>query len=182
MMSKFLLILCFGLSSIAPAMAQQAKLEMISLRTQYENAVDRQVSPLRDKYLASLKALKEKYTKAGDLESALMIDKELKSESDNLDGPSSKLPLNESELREFIQRTTWIFLSDPSVKYQFDAENKIRHNDKFAAYYQVVGRRKLVMYWGGGIGKGPIECVLSEDCLAMTELSGGRNVWTRARE
>ena len=160
--------------------AQPARVEMNSLRTQYENAVDRQVTPLRDKYLASLKTLKEKYTKAGDLESAVLIDKELKSETGNLDGPTSKLPLNESDLRAFLQKTTWIFLADPSVKYQFDADNKVQNNGKFTAYYQVTGRRKLVIYWGGGIGKGPIECVLSEDCLAFTEMSGGRNVWTRS--
>ena len=163
------------------AEAQQARVELNGLRTQYVNAVDRQVAPLREKYLSGLRVLKEKYTKAGDLESAILVDKELKSETGNLDGPGTRLPGNESELRDFLMKNGWINLADPKVKYEFKDDGKMFDGNRFIGYYQATGRRKLIMYWGGAIGKGPIECVMSEDCLAISEMSGYRNVWTRAR-
>ena len=178
-MKFFILSLCFP-ALWSGASAQSVRVELNSLRTQYTNAVDREISPLREKYLSSLRVMKERYTKAGDLESALLVDKELKSESGNLDGPSGKLPQNESEFRDFMLRTTWINLTDPKARYEFKGDGKMFDGTKLIGYYQVTGRRKLVMYWGGGIGKGGIECVFSEDCLAMSEQSGYRNVWTRS--
>lgn len=161
--------------------AQPARVEMNSLKTQYENAMDRQVAPLRDKYLASLKALREKYTKAGDLESALIIDKELKAESANVVGGVKKLPDNEVDMRDFIKGSVWILMSDPKSRLEFREDGSIFDGKKVIAHYQVTGRRKLTMYWGGGIGKGPLECLISEDCLAIAEQSGYRAVYTRAQ-
>ena len=161
--------------------AQPARVEMNSLKTQYENAMDRQTAPLRDKYLASLKVLREKYTKAGDLESALIIDKELKTESANVVGGARKLPDNEVDMRDFMKGSVWILMSDPKSRLEFKEDGSIFDGKKVIAHYQVTGRRKLTMYWGGGIGKGPLECLISEDCLAIAEQSGYRAVYTRAQ-
>lgn len=169
------------LAACAAASGQNVRQELNGLRTQYENAVDRQVSPLREKYLSSLKLLKEKYTKAGDLESALLVDKELKSESASIGPASAKLPDNESDMRQFFKGTVWGLMSDRNSRLEFREDGSIFDGKKIIAYYQVTGRRKLVMYWGGGIGKGPIECAISEDCVAIAELSGYRAVYTRAQ-
>lgn len=168
------------LVSCCQVMAQEVRRELNGLRTQYVNAVDREVAPLKNRYLASLKLLKEKYTKAGDLDSAILVDKELKSETGNIESPVGKLPNNESELRDFLLKTTWVLLADPKVKYEFKEDGKAYDGKKFMCFYQATGRRKVAMYWGGEMGKGPIECILSEDGLAMTEMSGYRNVWTRS--
>jgi len=173
---------CFLLLLVScTAEAQPARVEMNSLKTQYENAMDRQISPLRDKYLASLKALREKYTKAGDLESALIIDKELKAESANLVGGAKKLPDNEIDMRDFMKGSVWILMSDPKSRLEFREDGSIFDGKKVIAHYEVTARRKVVMYWGGGIGKGPLECLISEDCLAIAEQSGYRAVYTRAQ-
>lgn len=169
------------LASCCAVEAQPARVEMNSLKTQYENAVDRETAPLRDKYLAALKALREKYTKVGDLDSALIIDKELKAESASLIGVVKKLPADDKEMRDFMKGSVWTLMSDPKSRLEFREDGSIFDGKKIIAHYQVTERRKLVMYWGGGIGKGPLECLISEDCLAIAEQSGYRAVYTRAQ-
>jgi hypothetical protein len=182
MISEALKISCLCVLMGGAAFAQAAKQELISLKTQYENALDRVVAPLQEKYLVALRGLKEKYTKAGDLESAILVDRELKHESSNVIGfPSKKLPDTEAELREFLIGNVWIAVGKEMVKYRFGDDGRIVIEGKDPRpYYQVTGRRKVTVYWGAKIGDQPNVCHVSEDCLAISEMTGNRNLFTRA--
>lgn len=72
---KLLSILLLG--NLGAALAADGDVELLKLRSSYQNAVDRAVKPLRSTYEKELLKLLEKRTKAGDLNAALEVKKEL---------------------------------------------------------------------------------------------------------
>lgn len=73
---KLMGLFLFGSVSIVLA---EGDVELLKLRTSYQNAVDRAVTPLRSTYEKSLLKLLEKHTKAGNLNAALEVKKEIES-------------------------------------------------------------------------------------------------------
>jgi hypothetical protein len=179
MLRFFLSAILWHAVMVTGSFAQTARLELTSLRTQYENAVDRTTAPVRDKYLAGLRKLRETYTKAGDLESALMVDGELKLEMAKVGAANSKLPDTAEELKTYLANFGWIRLSNKNWIYHFDADNRFlsAQDTTYKATYKVTGRRTLTIYWSSPNQGMP--CVVSEDCKAIGELQGWRTVWTR---
>ncbi len=83
------------------------------LRANYISAVTRAVSPLTKSYTAELEKLKTEFTKAGDLESAIAVDKELKKtmSRDNLPevmtAKSEDSADSKRELKDYLMETKW---------------------------------------------------------------------------
>jgi hypothetical protein len=53
-------------------------MDLADLRQKWTSAKERAVKPLDDSYVKALNDLKARYTKAGDLDSALLVDAEIK--------------------------------------------------------------------------------------------------------
>ena len=75
-LSAFILTATF----ILPSSGQEAKVpdSLATLKTQYEKAVERTTKPLRDQYRVELRRLLDQYTRAGRLDEADAVDRELK--------------------------------------------------------------------------------------------------------
>ena len=153
--------------------------ELAALKAQYAVSVDKITAPLQQKYVAELKRLKENYTKAGDVDSALVIHEEWKNASSVLDTGKEKLPDNAVELKEFLMKNGWVrmgygwtYIFGPDGKFLSEKDNTYK-----GATYTVTGRRKVTIFWTDpNVG---MPCLLSEDCQAIAELGGGRTVWTQ---
>ncbi len=179
---KLLLLLTISAGPCAHAQ-EKARAEVLRLKTQYINAVDRQVAPLQDKYLGELKRLKETYTKAGDLDSALLVNEELKKESKNIELPKQSLPANSDELKSLLMKFQWIPLGKENEKYRFEADGTITiENSKARPFYKITGPRSLTMIWSANRDDEGIPCLVTEDCTAINERAGARTVWTRGQE
>ena len=65
---------------VLPSTGQEAKVpdSLATLKTQYEKALERTTKPLRDQYRAELRKLLDQYTRAGRLDEANAVERELK--------------------------------------------------------------------------------------------------------
>ncbi len=128
---KRLLLLIF-ICSASSLLAQQSNDEISKLRESYTKAVERATEPLKATYVAELKKLMEKHTKAGNLDAALAARNEIESISSpvaassgpdssrtasnavvNPDAPKSKLsPSYKKILESYFVGKTWAVLWD----------------------------------------------------------------------
>ncbi len=66
-----------GLSVIAHSEEKKEPQDLTNLRDSYQKAIERAIAPVEGKYIEELKKLKLRYTQAGKLEEAIVVDKEL---------------------------------------------------------------------------------------------------------
>ena len=156
---------------------------MAALKSLFNSAVERGVAPVQAKYIADLRRMKEAYTKAGDLDAVILVDREIKAEFAKEEFGKAKLPENDAELKDFLIANVWIVLGEEKAKYSFAADGSIAITaSKAKPTFKVTGRRSFIMSWSTAPGDEGITCRVSEDCLAFAELSGGRHVWTREKK
>jgi hypothetical protein len=77
--------------------------DLASLRKDWQVARDRATDSIDTKYVRALEAMKQRYTKAGELQSALAVEAELQL----LKFDADALPTTKSELGEFLINTDW---------------------------------------------------------------------------
>ncbi len=122
--STFVLLTIFGLLHDTCGLAAEPK-ELSSLRDSWTKVRNQATTPIDKKYGEALEALKLRFTKAGDLASALAIDEELKllaASSEAALAPQSgaaasvKPATTKTGLEKFLADTTWNVVLDADQK------------------------------------------------------------------
>ena len=103
----------FTLGMLAPtcypeeSTATQPK-QLLSLRETYQAAVAKATDPLKRTYLTELQKLKLQFTKAGDLESALAVDSEIRTLGEKTDNAIKASDVNtKREFRQAVMGGKW---------------------------------------------------------------------------
>ena len=76
---------------LASALVAEDPESLKTLRSNYEDALERAVQPVNDRYVKELEKLKLQYTKAGKLEEALAVDAELKKQTASKSTPKATI-------------------------------------------------------------------------------------------
>ena len=110
---------------VAEEREEPLRLEM--LRDSFEREVERELAPLKLKYLTGLKSLQQSYTKAGNLEDALAVEKEI-ARIEGTDSAAKELQLN-----EFLTSSKFVLKWGPSkdkqISFLTDGNIGIGKND-----------------------------------------------------
>jgi hypothetical protein len=121
---SLLLLTLIGLLHQGTSWAEEPK-ELASLRDSWRKARSQATSPIDVKYREALEAMKIRFTKAGDLASALAVDREVNSLSGSSEGGaapaagkegSDRKPATRSGLEKFLGDTTWSVVRDSDQK------------------------------------------------------------------
>lgn len=134
----FLVILLFSFSCPIEAGAQTSDEpnELSTLRDGWQRATRQATEPIHRKYRDALDAMKLRFTKAGKLNEALVVDKELQELAKLMDAPlppgSSKLTILSAVYREKGRRTG-VDTTDILRRALEKGEEGIRLNTRFGA-------------------------------------------------
>lgn len=85
-----LLFFIFLTTALLEAQDQFEPADLVNLRASWQRAVSEATSPLNKKYLDALNAMKQRYTKDGNLEAALKVDSEIKALSSVAESPDKE--------------------------------------------------------------------------------------------
>lgn len=113
------LLVLFSSSTLSCFAEEPVKLE--GLRLSYERAIERATQPIKRTYLEELRSLKEEYTKAGRLDEALLVVKEIEEQTTEVaridDGPMKELLTSRQwQINHEQGRTILTFHKDGSIK------------------------------------------------------------------
>ncbi|MGJ8658080.1 MAG: hypothetical protein ACSHX6_16655 [Akkermansiaceae bacterium] len=117
-MIKYLIIVIL---TIIPIFAEELPYEFKKLK----NIRDSQIETINEQYVTALEKLKLKYTKKGELASALLVDEEIKSYL-----KSDSLSTENIEPKQFLG--TWLFSFDNWSRVRtIETNNKVNQSGKF---------------------------------------------------
>lgn len=109
------------------AAESEEPLRLEILRDSFEREVERELAPLKMKYLTALKSLQQNYTKAGNLEDALAVEKEIA----RIEGTDSAA--KEKQLNEILTSSKFVLKWGPSkdkqISFLTDGSIGIGKND-----------------------------------------------------
>lgn len=116
MIIRLLTILTIFSNSLYVLNAEEV-LELTSLRNSWSKTRQQALKPIDAKYVAALRSLKDKFTKSGNLESAIQVDQELQK---LLKEASSSADLNEtsSQLKNVYGKWKTIFKNNKTAEFE----------------------------------------------------------------
>lgn len=129
-MKKLPIITILGLVgiSLAQEAPKEKPAELLSLQKNFEQAKSNAIQPITIKYISLLEDLKKKYTKAGNLNSALAVEAELKlirTQANNIKKFNAiPAPTTKEELVTYLVGTDWECFNEETEKIGIAKFNK----------------------------------------------------------
>ena len=146
--------------------------DLTTLRQSWINAKAQAIDPINKKYSEALESMKLRFTKAGDLKSAIAVDKELTavtaSSTSNSKQASESLKPTKLSLEEILVNSKWIAGNTDLI---FLGHGKVKSGDRILTY-KIISPNEFELWWSGAKGN---SCKLNSDLSQFTE--SGNTVW-----
>lgn len=140
-------LVIFVASGLGAFAATQTEKEFYDLRAQRDKAVAQAMKPINDRYQASLDALVKRATQAGDLDTALMIRKEIESLGELAADSGSKSIEKPSDFRDTTWEWHYLMGDKDQMRGPFTLENggkvKVPSSLGFITGWEPVSDRKF---------------------------------------
>jgi len=131
--------------------AQDLPSEVKALKESYEREMERVLSPIQSKYIAALEQLQRNYTRAGKLNEAVFVAKEIELAKEWESLPlnqlrgNAKMQMSRDDFRNWLAKKTFTFRGVQLVTLQFEEKHVswIVGNQPQKYEYKVTGDRRI---------------------------------------